>query len=94
MTTVTKINLGEKGPLVSKLGLGCMRMSSVVNAKGEHMLKQKNQLAELTKTPVEDNEYQTIIISLQEDLLRKIVLEEQIEIGQKYTRPTIFQLVC
>ena len=29
MTTVTKINLGENGPLVSKLGLGCMRMSSV-----------------------------------------------------------------
>jgi aryl-alcohol dehydrogenase-like predicted oxidoreductase len=29
MTTITKINLGKKGPLVSKLGLGCMRMSSV-----------------------------------------------------------------
>ncbi len=29
MTTITKINLGENGPLVSKLGLGCMRMSSV-----------------------------------------------------------------
>ncbi len=29
MTTVTKINLGTDGPLVSKLGLGCMRMSSV-----------------------------------------------------------------
>jgi aryl-alcohol dehydrogenase-like predicted oxidoreductase len=26
---ITKINLGENGPLVSKLGLGCMRMSSV-----------------------------------------------------------------
>jgi len=29
MTTITKINLGENGPLVSKLGLGCMRMSPV-----------------------------------------------------------------
>lgn len=29
MTTVTKIKLGKNGPLVSKLGLGCMRMSSV-----------------------------------------------------------------
>jgi len=29
MTTITKINLGKNGPLVSKLGLGCMRMSPV-----------------------------------------------------------------
>jgi len=29
MATITKINLGQNGPLVSKLGLGCMRMSSV-----------------------------------------------------------------
>lgn len=29
MTTVTKIALGKNGPLVSKLGLGCMRMSPV-----------------------------------------------------------------
>lgn len=29
MTTIEKIALGENGPLVSKLGLGCMRMSSV-----------------------------------------------------------------
>lgn len=29
MTTITKIPLGKNGPLVSKLGLGCMRMSSV-----------------------------------------------------------------
>lgn len=29
MTQITKINLGNNGPLVSKLGLGCMRMSSV-----------------------------------------------------------------
>ena len=29
MKNMTKINLGKNGPLVSKLGLGCMRMSSV-----------------------------------------------------------------
>ena len=29
MSTITKIALGINGPLVSKLGLGCMRMSSV-----------------------------------------------------------------
>ena len=29
MTTITKMNLGQNGPLVSKLGLGCMRMSPV-----------------------------------------------------------------
>ncbi|MGN6396000.1 MAG: aldo/keto reductase [Mucilaginibacter sp.] len=29
MTTIKKISLGTNGPLVSKLGLGCMRMSSV-----------------------------------------------------------------
>jgi len=29
MTTITKMALGKNGPLVSKLGLGCMRMSPV-----------------------------------------------------------------
>ncbi|KAA6439358.1 aldo/keto reductase [Dyadobacter flavalbus] len=29
MTTIPKINLGNNGPLVSKIGLGCMRMSPV-----------------------------------------------------------------
>ncbi|TDQ11233.1 aldo/keto reductase [Pedobacter metabolipauper] len=29
MKTISKIQLGNNGPLVSKLGLGCMRMSSV-----------------------------------------------------------------
>ncbi|HTF21628.1 MAG TPA: aldo/keto reductase [Chryseolinea sp.] len=33
MTTIRKINLGKNGPLVSKLGLGCMRMSSVWGGK-------------------------------------------------------------
>ncbi|MEJ7560031.1 MAG: aldo/keto reductase [Pedobacter sp.] len=29
MKNITKIQLGQNGPLVSKLGLGCMRMSSI-----------------------------------------------------------------
>ena len=29
MKTITKTQLGQNGPLVSKLGLGCMRMSSI-----------------------------------------------------------------
>ena len=29
MSEITKIQLGQNGPLVSKLGLGCMRMSSI-----------------------------------------------------------------
>ncbi|GGH73549.1 aryl-alcohol dehydrogenase-like predicted oxidoreductase [Filimonas zeae] len=33
MTTITKIALGNNGPLVSKLGLGCMRMSPVWGSK-------------------------------------------------------------
>ena len=34
MATITKIALGKNGPLVSKLGLGCMRMSSVWGRQG------------------------------------------------------------
>lgn len=53
--------------------------------RGEMLLIRKNQLAEITKTPLEGEDYQTIVISLKEDLLRKIALEEQIQVGQKYT---------
>lgn len=34
MTTIQKITLGSNGPLVSKLGLGCMRMSPVWGSAG------------------------------------------------------------
>lgn len=54
---------------------------------GEMLLIQKNQLAEITKTPWDGEHYQTIVISLQENLLRQIALEEQIETGKKYTGP-------
>lgn len=55
--------------------------------KGEMLLIRKNQLGELTKTPLDGEDYQTILICLEEDMLRKFALEEKIEIGQKYTGP-------
>ena len=55
--------------------------------RGEMLLIGKNQLGQITKTPLPDEDYETIVISLQEDLLRKIALEEQIEIQDKYTGP-------
>jgi AraC family transcriptional regulator, exoenzyme S synthesis regulatory protein ExsA len=55
--------------------------------QGQMLLIQKNQLAELTKTPLNDEPYQTVVITLKEDLLRKIALEEQIEAKQKYAGP-------
>ncbi|WP_232538797.1 helix-turn-helix domain-containing protein [Chitinophaga tropicalis] len=61
---------------------------SISMEAGEMLLIQKNQLAEITKTPLDGGDYQTIVISLQEDLLRKIALEEQIEIGRKYSGPS------
>ena len=54
---------------------------------GNMLLIQKNQLATLTKTPLNGKDYQTILISLQDDILRKIALEEQIEITHKYAGP-------
>ena len=60
---------------------------SISMGRGEMLLIQKNQLGEITKTPLESEDYQTIVISLQEDLLRQIALEEQLEIGQKYVGP-------
>jgi AraC family transcriptional regulator, exoenzyme S synthesis regulatory protein ExsA len=55
---------------------------------GEMLLIGKNQLGQLTKTPLPpEGCYETIVIVLQEELLRKMVLEEQIVIKQKYIGP-------
>jgi AraC-like DNA-binding protein len=54
---------------------------------GEMLLISKNQLGTLTKTPLPGGNYETIVISLQDDLLRKIVLEEKLEIDRKYMGP-------
>ncbi|MCX2573640.1 helix-turn-helix domain-containing protein [Pedobacter sandarakinus] len=51
---------------------------------GEMLLIGKNQLGTLTKTPGYEGCYETIVISLQEDLMRKIALEEKLESGDKY----------
>jgi AraC-like DNA-binding protein len=55
--------------------------------KGEMLLIGKNQLGELTKSPLPGEDYETIVISLQEDLLRKIALEEKMETQPKYVGP-------
>ena len=55
--------------------------------QGNMLLIRRNQLGELTKTPLNGGDYQTIVICLKEDLLRQIALEEQIEPGGKYTGP-------
>jgi AraC-like DNA-binding protein len=55
--------------------------------KGGMLLIRKNQLAELTKTPVDGDCYQTIVICLKEELLRQIALEEKIETGKRYAGP-------
>src|SRR5690348_11005602 len=45
--------------------------------RGQMLLIGKNQLGTITKDPLPGEEYyETIVISLQEDLLRKIALEE------------------
>ncbi len=54
---------------------------------GEMLLVGKNQLGQITKTPLPGEDYETIVIILQEDLLRKIALEEQIQTQQKYMGP-------
>lgn len=52
---------------------------------GEMLLIGKNQVGTLTKTPVQGSSYETIVISLEEELLRQIALEEKITAGNKYT---------
>jgi AraC-like DNA-binding protein len=54
---------------------------------GELLLIGKNQLGTLKKTPLPGGNYETIVISLQEDLLRKIVLEDKLEAERKYIGP-------
>jgi AraC-like DNA-binding protein len=60
---------------------------SISMTGGEMLLIGKNQLGTLTKTPLSGGNYETIVISLQEDLLRKIVLEEKLKADRKYIGP-------
>jgi AraC family transcriptional regulator, exoenzyme S synthesis regulatory protein ExsA len=56
-------------------------------AGGDMLLIGRNQLGTLTKTPLPGSNYETIVISLQEDLLRRIALEEKLEADQKFIGP-------
>ena len=60
---------------------------SITMRKGEVLLVGKNQLGQITKTPLQGENYETIVISLQEDMLRQIALEEKIETTDKYMGP-------
>jgi AraC-like DNA-binding protein len=60
---------------------------TISTSGGELLLIGRNQLGTLTKTPLSGGHYETIVISLQEDLLRKIILEEKLEADRKYTGP-------
>lgn len=60
---------------------------TISTSGGELLLIGRNQLGTLTKTPLSGGHYETIVISLQEDLLRKIILEEKLETDRKYTGP-------
>lgn len=54
---------------------------------GQMLLIGKNQVGTVTKMPLPGEDYETILITLQEDLLRSIALEEQISVDQVYTGP-------
>lgn len=55
--------------------------------KGQMLLIGKNQVGQLTKMPLPGEDYETIVITLQEDLLRTIALEEQVAMQHKYNGP-------
>ncbi|QMU30670.1 helix-turn-helix domain-containing protein [Adhaeribacter radiodurans] len=63
------------------------KISMAGMAGREMLLIGKNQLGTLTKTPLPGGNYETIVISLQEDLLRKIALEEKLQADGKYIGP-------
>jgi AraC-like DNA-binding protein len=54
---------------------------------GGLLLIGRNQLGTIRKAPLPGGNYETIVISLQEELLRKIVLEEKLEAKGKYIGP-------
>ena len=54
---------------------------------GQMMLIHKNQLGTIVKIPLPGENYETVVISLQEDLLRKVALEEKLEATGKFIGP-------
>lgn len=55
--------------------------------KGQMLLIGKNQLGQITKNPLPGEDYETIVISLKEELLRMIALEQKITVDDKHTGP-------
>ena len=85
-----KVCLWNHHTLIMQVSGQLILESSVQNISmtgGELLLIGKNQLGTLTKTPGPGGNYETIVISLQEDLLRRIVLEEKFEADRKYMGP-------
>lgn len=54
---------------------------------GQMLLIGKHQVGTVTKMPLPGENYETILITLREDLLRSIALEEHISVDQAYTGP-------
>ena len=52
--------------------------------RGEMLLIRKYQLVKFIKAPLRGEDYKTIFIRLDEDILRKFALEKQIDTSQKY----------
>ncbi len=58
---------------------------SVVYEEGSIILVRKNQLMRATKTPGSNGEYKSIIILLNEDILRKYATEHKIDEQERYS---------
>nr|WP_242691683.1 AraC family transcriptional regulator [Pedobacter sp. SYSU D00823] len=79
--------LGHNTLVLQVSGLFKMQTASEIISmtKGDMLLIRKNQLAEITKIPLENEDYQTIVICLEDSFLGQIALEEQIEINNTYS---------
>lgn len=60
---------------------------TVTMTGGNMLLIRKNQLGEITKMPTDGKDYETVVIIIREDLLRKIALEQHMPPVPKYTGP-------
>jgi AraC-like DNA-binding protein len=59
--------------------------------KGDLILMHKHQLIKMTKTPFPGEDYESIYILLNQDVLRKYALENELESGEKYKgKPNVF----
>lgn len=56
----------------------------MITKPGDLLLMHKHQLFKMTKTPLDGEDYKIIYILLSEDVLRKYVLEKQVETGKTY----------